>query len=420
MGFAVVVSRFALRKRRSTTGFLAFRPPRARFTQGGSHDTSQGPPVTLTPIPPFYSQRMKAGAIGLSLLILAACAPSGRSVAATTPTEHISVSSSPTASPARTESPSASPSHSPITSSTVTLSSVGRSLSCRLPVIWNDTAARAGFLSFPGGVLAQDSSAPAGALFYDRAYQRWLPVWRESVSADGRSYAYDSGDLMFHTGGKVHVVNVTTGADKVVYIDSPTVVYKIVDFTGAGIYVTEGDSEGRSRGLWFLSPAGGAPRLINSKVESPVLGGGFGWGLDFNTADPSPAPPGLEGPVNRLLRIDLASGVATPWFYRPGANIFTIGSDSTGDPLVGVIRATDATGGNSLEIWSVNSSSAAATRLLVASTNAPTPGMVSAIDRHGVWLDGSSGTAWLYSAGSMQIAATVANASLHIAGGCIP
>jgi hypothetical protein len=303
---------------------------------------------------------------------------------------------------------------------TVTLSSVGRSLSCRLPVTWNDSAARAGFLSFPGGVLTQDSSAPRAARFYDRADQRWLPVWRESVSADGKSYAYDSGDLMFHTGGRVHVVNVTTGADKVVYIDSATVVYKIVDFTGAGIYLTKGDSEGRSRGLWFLSLTGGAPRLINSNVESPMLGGGFGWGLDFNAADPSPALGGLEGPVNRLLRIDLASGVATPWFYRPGANIFTVGSDSTGEPLVGVIRPTDATGGHSLEIWLVNPSSAAATRLLVASTDAPSPAMVSAIDRYGVWLDGSSGEAWLYSAGSMKIVATVANAGLHIAGGCIP
>jgi hypothetical protein len=292
-------------------------------------------------------------------------------------------------------------------------------LSCRLPVIWTDTAATAGFLSFPGGVLTQDSSAPAGALFYDRANRRWLPVLRMSVSADGQSYAYDSGDLMFHTGGKVHVVNMTTGADQVVYIDSATVVHKIVDFTGAGIYLTQGDSEGRSHGLWFLSITGGAPRLINSNIESPVLGGGFGWGLDFNAVDPSPAPGGLQGPVNRLLRIDLGSGVATPWFYQPGADIFTIGNDSTGDPLVGVVRPTDATGGNSLEIWLVNSSSAAATRLLVASTNAPSPGMVSAIDRYGGWLDGSSGTAWLYSAGSLQIAATVANAGLHIAGGCI-
>src|SRR5689334_7709060 len=128
---------------------------------------------------------MKAGAVGLGLLILAACAPSEHPVAATTPTPQISVSPSLTASPAIPQSPSASPSSLPITSSTVTVSSVGRSLNCRLPVIWSDTADKAGFLSFPGGVLAQDSSAPRGALFYDRAYQRWLPVLREGVSADG-------------------------------------------------------------------------------------------------------------------------------------------------------------------------------------------------------------------------------------------
>lgn len=302
----------------------------------------------------------------------------------------------------------------------VTVTAVGRRLSCRLPVTWSDSAARAGFLSFPGGVLTKDSAAPAGAFFYDRAYQRWLPVGRNSVSADGKSYAYDSGDLMFHKGGKVHVVNLATGADRVIYVDSATVVYKIVDFTGAGIYVTQGDVEGRSRGLWFLSQAGGEPRLINSNVESPVLGGGFGWGLDFNAADPSPSMGGLQGPVNRLLRIDLASGVATTWFYRPGTDMFTVGSDSTGDPLVGAIRRTAATGAESIEIWLVSSSSATATRLLVASTDAPSPEMVSATDRYGAWLDGSSDTAWLYSAGSLRIVATVANAGLHVAGGCIP
>jgi hypothetical protein len=283
-----------------------------------------------------------------------------------------------------------------------------------------DTAERAGFLTFPGGMLKQDSSAPADAQFYDRAYQRWLPVGRQAVSAEGTRYAYDSGDLNLHTAGKVHVVDVITRADKVIYVDRAPVVYKIVDFTGGGIYVTEGDSEGRSRGLWFLSLAGGAPQLINNKIESPALGGGFGWGLDFNAADPHPAPPGLQGPVNRMVRIDLASGIATPWFYRPGADIYIVGFDSTGDPLVGVIRPVGATGGRSFEIWLVSSSSTTARRLFLASNNAPSPSAVSAIDRHGVWLEDDGGDVWLYASGSIQIAATNRSGYFHIAGGCIP
>ena len=229
---------------------------------------------------------------------------------------------------------------------------------------------------------------------------------------------------MSHTGGKVHLVDVVTGTDKVIYIDGATgsmagvaVVYKIVDFANGSIYLTEGDSEGRSRGLWSLSLAGGTLHLINGHVESPVLGGGFAWGLDFDAADPSPSVGGLEGPVNRVVRIDLASGLATPWFYRPGADMFMVGTDSAGDPLVDVIRPSDATWGN--EIWLV-SSSTSATRLLDAKPNAPSPAVVAAVDRYGVWLDDSRyGTAWLYSSGSMQIAATTADA-LHIAGGCIP
>jgi hypothetical protein len=283
-----------------------------------------------------------------------------------------------------------------------------------------DTAERAGFLTFPGGMLKQDSSASADAQFYDRAYQRWLPVGRQAVSADGTQYAYDSGGLNLHTGGRVHVVDVITRADKVIYVDRAPVVYKIVDFTGGGIYVTEGDSEGRSRGLWFLSLAGGAPQLINSKIESPALGGGFGWGLDFNATDPHPAPGGLQSPVNRMVRIDLASGFATPWFYRPGANVYIVGFDSTGDPLVGVVRPVGATGGHSFETWLVSSRSTAARRLFLASNNAPGPIAVSAIDRHGVWLDDYRGTVWLYASGSMQIAATNSGGYFHVAGGCIP
>jgi hypothetical protein len=57
---------------------------------------------------------------------------------------------------------------------------------------------------------------------------------------------------------------------------------------------------------------------------------------------------------------------------------------------------------------------------LVATSNAPNPGRVSAIDRYGVWLEGYGDAVWLYASGSMQIAATVGNAGFHIAGGCIP
>lgn len=98
--------------------------------------------------------------------------------------------------------------------------------------------------------------------------------------------------------------------------------------------------------------------------------------------------------------------------------MYDLGSDSIGDPLVGLSRPTDATGDSENEVWSVSSGSGAATRLLVAQNDAPIPTAVSAIDAYGVWLDGSSGEVWLYTGGSMQIAATGAN--VHIAGGCIP
>jgi hypothetical protein len=216
-------------------------------------------------------------------------------------------------------------------------------------------------------------------------------------------------------GGKVHVVDVATGIDRVIYSYSGNIVYAVTDFTAEGIYLSGAVTEGRTRGLWLLDPAGGAPRLINNTITATALGGGAAWGLDFNAADPSPAPGGLGGPMNRLLRIDLRTGGATPWFYRPGANIYMLGVDSAGNPLVGVAGQT------SVEVWLVNSA-AAATKLYTASGDVPIPRYVAAIDRHGVWLSTASPRAgvWLYSGGSIQLVATVDIWNFSVAGGCIP
>ena len=179
---------------------------------------------------------------------------------------------------------------------------------------------KAGFLNLRDHKLVEDASAPAGSLFYDRAQARWLPTWRVAVSSDGRRYAYSEGSAFLATQGKLHVVDVVTGADRLIY-DGGTV-FTVLDFAADGIYLTPQAPEGRSRGLWIISPTGGAPRLINSSIEGPGVGGGAAWGLDFNAADPQPAPGGIEGPVNRVVHLDLGSGAIAHWFYRPGADLF--------------------------------------------------------------------------------------------------
>ncbi len=282
-----------------------------------------------------------------------------------------------------------------------------------------------GFAAFPGQSVI-DEGAPAGSVFYDRAYSKWLPVFRDAVSPDGRRYAFSklTGNAYANSGSAVHVVDVATGADQVIY--SGALALAVLDFEAGGVYLTSAVPEGYARGLWFLAAAGGSqPRLISSSIVAPAVGGGAAWGIDFNSADPSPAPGGLEGPMNRLLRYDLATGAAEPWFYEPGASIYPVGFDANGRPFV---RSSVPVPGNaafaeSTEIWLVLAAGRA-TRL--SGDQSPSaPGNLGAVDNHGAWFSsgyGSNGanTLWLYAAGSMQAVATVNLAQVSIAGGCFP
>ena len=351
----------------------------------------------------------------VAIVALAACSsPSpvaSSSPPATTP-------ASPFAPPAASATPA--PSASPV--ATVDVAYTGLSLNCRLPVSWPVKSGQtytytAGFISFPTGALTVDPAAPAGSVFYDRALSRWLPVYRPAVSPDGKRYAYSEGNAFLGTAGKLHVVDVATGADRVIY--SGDRVYAVVDFAADGLYLTAAAPEGRPRGLWWQDPTGGAATLISSSIASPAVGGGAGWGADFNTADPSPGPGGLEGPMNRLLRFDLRTGTSSPWFYKPGSNLYVMGFDPVGHPLVSTFVVTDPSGQGTNEIWLVVSQTSAVA--IFSGTGAAIPSRLAALDGHGEWFDGGSqgGTVWLSVAGSTQVVASASIDGLLVAGGCI-
>src|ERR1051326_4875773 len=220
--------------------------------------------------------------VPLAAVLAVACTGTTAPVGNAAPTAVVSPwpSGSPTAD--TTTSPSASPDVTPAVK--VNVAPEGANLSCRLPVTWQvqiddgTLIPKAGFVTFPTGKLAEDASAPSTAWFYDRAFSKWLPVGRTSVSPDGRRYAYTEGNaLSGDTKGKVHVVDVATGADKVLYSGSP--VFGIGDCTPAVLYLTSAPGEGRGRGLWLQNPAGGAPRLITQAIIGPSLGGGAAWGF---------------------------------------------------------------------------------------------------------------------------------------------
>ena len=356
----------------------------------------------------------------LVLIVLSACT-GNTPVNTSRPARPTGVASSPQPSvspPQVAGSPSSTTRATPVAG---TPSGVAATLHCRLPVTWGvqsgqTVTTKAGFVVFPEQTLTEDVSAPAHSHFYDRGLSKWLPVGRSAVSPDGKRYAYVEGNAYQGTNGKLHVVDVSSGKDTVIYGGT---VYGVVEFAAEGIYVTPAPPEGRSRGLLVENPAGGSPRPINSIIVGAAVGGGFAWGLDFNPADPSPGPGGLEGPVNQVLRFDLQTGASTPWFYRPGSDLWVTGFDAAGHPFV-TAGMTDPSGNPTSELWLVTSISAS-TRIF-SGTGLSAPRRLAAVDSYGVWFDEfeSAGDVWLYAGGSLQKVTTLNVSYFSVAGGCIP
>jgi hypothetical protein len=298
-------------------------------------------------------------------------------------------------------------------------------LTCRLPIKWYLYSGREGigFVSFPDLAVTADASAPATSLFYDQALSKWLPVWRNDVSPDGRTYAYQDAT------GKLHVVNAATGFDMVIYDGAPVV--SVVDFAAEGIYVES------ASGLWLVDQTTGKHRVISATARAYTVGNGAAWVTDYNPADPFPASPvrgmgnGTYGPYNRILRVDLGTGAATPWFYQAGTDMNIMGADYSGHLFVAIgsrVVSQDPVGTG--EVWVVAGPSAAK-RVNTATVNKSSvalahpwpPEEVGAVDRHGVWFDAPhppalSSAVWLYSNDSFQKVAELSD-NVTVAGGCI-
>lgn len=362
--------------------------------------------------------------MGAIAVLLAGCGGASSGVGSTptmTPSGSApAVTTMPTGTPSAAPTPTAAPTPSAAPTPTVR---VLVNLNCRLPVSGDFGAgtSAAGFLSFSTKTLVRDSTAPVGSTFYDRAYSKWLPTWRGAVSPDGSRYAYAKGDSVnVPTTGTLHVVDVATGADHVIYSGHP--MYYVVDFAPEGIYVSSADSE-VPVGLLLMNPSGGQPRLISRTILRPELGNGAAWGLGFNSADPHPGLGGMIGPQNEILRFDLRTGSATRWLYKPGASFEMLGFDNSGN-----LYLSDQIDANTVEFLEVAAN--ATSRVVFFDGNAQTehqrPYGVAAVDSYGTWFNGTSlgaglGTSvWLANGSRLQQVATIGLDQLSIAGGCIP
>jgi hypothetical protein len=289
----------------------------------------------------------------------------------------------------------------------------GSALSCRLPVV---TPSQAGWLTFPDGSFQADargtvqlpgySSPPFFWKSYDKAYERWLPVPRDSISPDGQHYAYadPSG-----TGGGVHVVDLATGANHVFRAAAGD--WAVLDYEAEGVYIAAQPSgPAPASGLWLLDPTGKqAFRQIDNSHSWQYISGGGAWG----TADPvtSHGP----GPGSRLLRLDLQSGIITSWYKRTDIEFVVTGADGAGHPLLQTSKGYP----NQLLLVTAQNS---ATALHLASGSV-LPSLSNYIhpvtDAHGLWLGDTGGMVTLYTAaGGIEQVAHVGSSDVLVAGGC--
>jgi hypothetical protein len=235
-----------------------------------------------------------------------------------------------------------------------------------------------GFLHFPGGAFRRDphadmvfdgkvpdlrrtpdqpylyaSGSPTTivTLTYDRAVGRWLPVNRAQVSDDGLRYAYVDHEFGAATSQRIHVVDVQTGSDQVVYRNANKPSYAVVGLVQQSLYLIVCQPTETSGNCWGplqrLDTTTGNIATVSERRGTWLIRGRIGWMVTcWPAKDPSPCFGIYDerGP-NQLLRVDLATGNEEIW--GRGTGIDLIGVDGDGAPLItvgstnecGVVRA---------------------------------------------------------------------------------
>ena len=224
------------------------------------------------------------------------------------------------------------------------------SFACRLPIYLQtgyegspDFSRRGEFITFPSATMAIDPNGKGGG-YFDRRFNRWLPVTRGAVSPDESHYAYVDTNQ-----GLLHVVEVVGGKERAF---SLTVIgaNSVFDYAADGVYMALG-FEGL-HGLWLVDPATGSVRQSAYATPPPAgatginpqasAGGGIFWIGEVNPADPNPQRSPVSLGPDQIVRLDFASGHRIIWLYREGISLFVIGLDAGGRPLIVSSDGTEA------------------------------------------------------------------------------
>lgn len=268
-----------------------------------------------------------------------------------------------------------------------TTATVASALNCSLPIAL-DSGQQAGFLSIPSGTFTPDPSAgvSSSGITYDRPYKRWLPVRWTQVLPDGSAYAYTREATPTPTRNEIHIVNVATGSDRVVFNQDA---YHVVAYQPEGVYLDYHlNGTDASSGLWRLDAAGSLRAYPSGRQATwGWIAAGSAWSYSVN---------GNRFGSNSFNRLDLSTGAVETWFTvaapeppAPGSkSIRVIGFDGS-HPLVQVY-VDDHTS----QIWRL-SAAGQATRLPDLPLGVLSPPF-SVADSHGTWLIAGDGSVYLY------------------------
>jgi hypothetical protein len=277
-----------------------------------------------------------------------------------------------------------------------------------------------GFLNLASGKFAADPKFTSVDGYYDWRSRRWLPVPMAQVLPDGSAYVYEKELTDSY---EIHLVQVASGADRVVFHMPYDNAYQILAFQPEGIYVYPiVHRSGLTAGLWLLDPATAALKPLPASMDGTwqLVSGGAAWG----------GPGGVAG--DSLVRLDLATGISTRWFQHTvqgavfegmGYGVSVIGFDGSGRPLVEVFPPFDLQASPAPnpqpEVWLV-SSPGQASRVL----GLPVPlqgGVATGVsDSHGMWVEGRDGV-YLYANGAFRKVAPLPAApenNYMLAGAC--
>jgi hypothetical protein len=308
-------------------------------------------------------------------------------------------------------------------------------VNCRLPVAQTGfgNTELAGFISLPSGTFEPDAGsgiasdaganrtrtlqAPVlygdGGATYDRTHRRWLPVARVQALPDGSAYVYTREANPTQFRNEIHLVNVATGTDRVIYNQGP---YDALTYDVEGVYVTYHlNGTDAAHGLWLLDPTTQSLKAFPSGTRASwaavAAGGAWSYSVDGNRFGSS-----------SFARLDLATGTVTTWFSvpspaqvpEPGSKtVLVIGFDKNQHPLVVVYVE-----GSAPEVWLVNAPGQA-TKLVGLQLAQFTP-QLGATDSRGTWIVGADGVYLFNDSGFHRVASAPPGwtADYTIAGAC--